>query len=128
MFPDRIVAAIFALGLAGVALFFFHSWLLFGIVGCGILVLCLALGFGAVHRTLLFLFAGYVLLLGGMAWLGHTARLVLGFPASTALLVYGIWPLPLIAGLLYALVFRSSVLPEDKLEKFLADHSRRSGG
>jgi hypothetical protein len=97
-----------------------------------VLVLGLALGHGAARRrpaiglSLALLFAGYVLLLSGMVFADATAlRLVGGLPAGTALLVYGIWPVPLLAGLLYALVFRSAVLPPDKLNKFLAEHGRR---
>ena len=122
---DRFVGAIFAVVLVSLLLFVFNAWLLFGIAACALLVLGLALGFGSFRGTLLVLLVGYILLLGGMAWLSETPRLVLGFPAPTALLVYGVWPLPPIAGLLYALVFRSSVLPEEKLQKFLAEHGRK---
>ena len=52
-------------------------------------------------------------------------RLLLGLPASTAVLVYGVWPLGVLPSLLYAYRFRDSVLPEDRLERFLAEHSRR---
>jgi hypothetical protein len=45
--------------------------------------------------------------------------------APTALLVYGVWPLGILPSLLYAFRFRQAVLPEDRLERFLAEHSRR---
>lgn len=130
---DRIVTAIFVIALLILPLSFFNLWFAFALATSVLLVLGLALGFGSHHRpirrTLILLSAGYTLLLVAMVWAdraGGSPWLVLGFPAATALLVYGIWPMPLIAGLLYALVFRSSVLPEDKLQKFLAEHSPQS--
>jgi hypothetical protein len=39
----------------------------------------------------------------------------------TALLIYGIWPLGIVTGVLYFLVFRKSILSDSKLEKFLRD-------
>lgn len=128
MMADRTVAAIFAAGLAALIAFFLNAWLAFGIAAAALLVLGLVLGFGGLRAALIVLFAGYVVLLGGMAWLADTPAIVLGFPAPTALLVYGIWPMPLMAGLLYALVFRTSVLPEEKLRKFLGEHGRRGSG
>lgn len=131
---DRVIAVIFAAGVAALLLFLLNAWLLFGVVVCGVLVLGLALGYGAGRRrlaislSLILLFVAYGVLLVGMVRAlgsGDSSRLVLGFPAATALLVYGIWPLPLLAGLLYALMFRSSVLPEERLEKFLAEHGRQ---
>jgi hypothetical protein len=122
---DRTVAAIFAVALAALVLFPLHAWLGFGIAACALLVLGLVLGFARLHPALLLVFAAYVALLAGMVWLADSSRLILGLPAATALLVYGIWPMPLLAALLYGLLFRSSVLPDDKLEKFLAEHGRR---
>ncbi len=133
---DRLVAAMFAAGLLGLLLLLFNHWALFGLTVCAALLLGLALGYSSgrltapIKLTLLALFAADAALLTGMVLSptsGPLPRLVLGFPAPTALLVYGIWPLPLLAGLLYALVFRSNVLPEDKLERFLAEHGRRRG-
>lgn len=121
----RIASAILIAAAAALVLALFNLWLGFGIAACALLVLSLALGFGRLRPVLLLLFASYVALLGGMAWLGHTPRLVLGLPAATALLVYGIWPMPLLAALYYALQFRSRVLPDDKLRHFLAEHGRR---
>ena len=133
---DRLVAAMFGAGLLGLLLLLFNQRALFGLTVCAVLLLGLALGYSSGHLTrpirltLLALFAADTALLTGMVLSptsGPLPRLVFGFPAPTALLVYGIWPLPLLAGLLYALVFRSNVLPEDKLERFLAEHSRRRG-
>ena len=122
---DRIVAAVLAAALAALLRFPVNDWLSFGIAVCALLVLGLALGFGRVRPSLLLLFGAYVALLAAMARLADSPRLILGLPAGTALLVYGIWPMPLVAGLLYGLWFRSSVLPEDRLQKFLAEHGRR---
>jgi hypothetical protein len=131
---DRLVLALFGAALLGLALLALNSWLLFGIVACGMLVLGLALGFGAERRSgliatlLLFLFAGYAWLVWGMAGSdrpGDPLLLIGGLPRGTALLVYGIWPIPLLAGLIYGLVFRTRVLPPDKLQQFLAEHRRR---
>jgi hypothetical protein len=120
----RLVAALFVAALAAITCALFNVWLGFGVATCALLVLGLALGFGRLLFGLWFLFAGYVLLLAGMVWLRDSRELILGFPAPTALLVYGIWPMPLLAGLLYGLVFRSAVLPEDKLERFLRSRDR----
>lgn len=128
---DRIVGIIFACGAAALALFWFNLWAWFGAISCAILVLGLALGYGPARRapairwSLAGLLLAYLALLGGITLAGAQTGLVLGFPPATALLIYGIWPLPLVAGLVYALVFRTSVLPEDKLQKFLAEHPRR---
>lgn len=122
---DRTVAAMFAVALVALVLFPFHAWLGFGVAVCALLVLGLVLGFTRLHPALLLLFATYVALLAGMVWLADSSGLILGLPAATALLVYGIWPMPLLAALLYGLLFRSSVLPDNKLEKFLAKHGRR---
>lgn len=125
---DRIVSGLFGCALAALAFVWVDAWLLFGLAAFALLVLGLALGFGAVRLSLILVFAAYALLFGGMVWLGRPGeplRLLGGLPTPTSLLVYGIWPMPLLAALLYALVFRSSVLPEDKLQKFLAEHGRR---
>ncbi len=133
---DRTVAAIFAAALLCVVLFLFNRWALFGAATCGLLVLGLALGFGLRGRPRV-LYAGLLALLVSYAWLlwgiasfepRGPLRLAGGVPAATALLIYGIWPMPLLAGLLYALIFRSSVLPDDKLENFLAKYGRRARG
>jgi hypothetical protein len=121
----RLVAAIFAAALVALACALGNAWWGFGVATFALLVLGLALGFGRLPLSLWLLFAAYVLLLGGMNWLSASRELILGFPAPTALLVYGIWPLPLAAGLFYGLVFRASVLPEDKLEGFLREHGKR---
>lgn len=44
-------------------------------------------------------------------------RLLLGLPAATAILVYFIWPLGAVAGLLYALQFERATLSKARLEE-----------
>jgi hypothetical protein len=124
---DRTVAALFVLAMAALVLFASNVRLGFGFAACGLLVLSLALGFGRLRAGLIGLFAAYAILLSAMVWLEDSPRLVLGVPAATALLIYGIWPAPLAAGLLYGLVFRRDVLPDEKLDQFLAEHGRRRG-
>ncbi len=129
---DRVVLALGGAAVLALVLALLNAWLLFGVVVCGMLVLALAIGFAgrwpaAVQVALVVLFAVYVLLLAAMAGSdapGSSLRLVLGLPRGTAALVYGVWVVPLAAALLYGLVFRSAVLPPEKLERFLAEHSR----
>ncbi|MGQ9533216.1 MAG: hypothetical protein ACUVTQ_10535 [Desulfotomaculales bacterium] len=45
------------------------------------------------------------------------ARLVLGFHPATAVLVYGIWLLPAVTGVVYALTFRSYTLTPEEFER-----------
>jgi hypothetical protein len=122
-------AALLALLLAVV-----NQWLWFGILVWIILVLAAAIGYGPQCRrsTVLAALSGvfllYTVFLLGIA---RTYRpdaevtLFLGLPVPTAFLLYGIWPCGLILGLLYALEFRRSVLPEDKLRQFLAEFGRK---
>ena len=42
-----------------------------------------------------------------------------GFPVGTAMLIYGIAPLGITMGVLYALVFDTEILPEDKHRDFI---------
>jgi hypothetical protein len=117
----------------GLLLGAFNYWLLFGVVVCGMLVLALAAGFvggrrAAVKAALAALFVVYALLVAAMAASDEpdsALRLILGLPAGTAALLYGVWPVPLAAALLYGLVFRSTLLPPEKLERFLAEYGRR---
>ena len=100
-----------------------------------LLVLALAVGFGRqgrrkagpVHpcRHVFFIYSA---LLAAIVWTYQSEgepTLLLGFPVSTALLVYGIWPVGFIPGILYLLIFENSVLPRDKLQKFMAEFGRQ---
>ena len=130
---DGPVLAILLISIAALVMVFTGLWLVFGMLVCALLVAGLALGFGAARRSkpvrfvLFFLICAYIASLGAMAWLeGSTeaSRLVLGFPPATSVLVYVIWPVPLLSGILFGLVFPTSILPEEKLREFLATHGR----
>lgn len=96
------------------------------------LALALAIGWrGALRRGVVLSIAGifvvFAALMTAIALLEDPLgepRLWLGLPASTAVLVYGVWPLGVLPSLLYAARFRGLVLPEEKLRRFLAQHSR----
>ena len=131
---DRVIGGIFVLSVLALILGSVHSWLLFGIVSFALLVLCLTLGLGYGRSTrqirtfLVFLFLACVLLLGGIVFVDRPnegLHLWLGFPRGTALLVYGIWLVPALSSLIYGWFFPVSVLPEDRLQKFLADHCQK---
>jgi hypothetical protein len=111
-----------------------NQWLLFGVLVWLILVLGVAAGYGPASRrnsilaTLTGVFLLYTGFLLGIAWThrpDQAVTLFLGVPVPTAFLIYGIWPCGAILGLLYALEFRRSVLPEDKLKQFLAEFGRK---
>jgi len=69
----------------------------------------------------------YGALLAGIAWLDdpQRLRLLLGLPAGTALLVYGVWPIGLVWGVLYGVLFPRDVLPRERLERFLKTYGRK---
>ncbi len=48
-----------------------------------------------------------------------------GFPAGTAMLIYGIAPLGIALGVLYGLTFDSEILPLDKQREFLKRFSKK---
>lgn len=78
------------------------SWLALGTLGAWGVVFCslLALGY-RLHDP-----AGPLVTIGG-------------FPAGTAMLVYGTTPLGLVLGVLYAVAFDRHILPLDKQRDFL---------
>lgn len=47
-----------------------------------------------------------------------------GIPPGTAMLLFGIAPLGLVLGMVYGLTFGREVLPEPRLKRFLARHSK----
>ncbi len=112
-------------------------WQWFGFVVWPLLFLCAALGHGrdagrGPIRTALYVMAAVNLLLFTAILLTDRtegdAVLVLGTPVSTAFLIYGIWPMGNLIGVLYFAVFERSVLPPEKLDRFLADFARRDTG
>lgn len=126
----------FSIGLLSlVALFFscIEYWLLFGFVLIALNVLALSVGLGRQSRrkpvlyVLVSLFFIYSALLAAITWSyqsGGEPTLLLGFPVSTAFLVYGIWPAGFTPAILYLVIFETSVLRREKLQKFIAEFGR----
>lgn len=131
---DALVLTANLAAVVAVALALVNRWLWFGILVWSILFLFAAIGYGAHSRrtsilsTLSGMFLLYSGFLIGISWTfepGAPPPLFLGLPVPTAFLVYGIWPFGVILGLLYALEFQRSVLPEDRLQQFLAEFGRK---
>jgi hypothetical protein len=131
---DRFALAWCIAAVAALLLSLANQWLLFGVLVWLILLLGVAAGYGSLSRrntilaTLTGVFLLYTGFLLGMAWThrpGEELRLFLGVPVSTAFLIYGVWPFGAILGILYALEFHRSVLPEDKLQQFLTEFGRK---
>ncbi len=51
--------------------------------------------------------------------------LIGGFPAGLSMLVYGMIPIGVGLGLLYAVIFDHEILPEERLNRFLTRNSRK---
>ncbi len=129
---DRAAGAIGCLALVGAALAAAQSTAAFGVVTWAILALLVTVGFAGLRSPrrvvvwaagLFLLFASLVLVIFALDAPGEPLELWLGLPRATAVLVYGIWPLGALPGLLYAIEFSREVLPEEKLRAFLADAS-----
>ena len=135
---SKAVVGVFGLvGLAAIALAFLNQWLLFGILTWLMMALAMAIGFGPEYRRgpilaaiigIFLVYSALLLLLAQLDRPGEELRLILGFPAATAVLVFGIWPVGVMAGLLYGLVFHRSVLPEEKLRAFIRKFGRPEPG
>ncbi|MEZ5393367.1 MAG: hypothetical protein R2724_10955 [Bryobacterales bacterium] len=103
-----------------------------GVASIAVIVLTLAFGWrsnlsGSILWSLAGIYALFSALIVAIVWLENPAgppQLWLGLPRSTAVLVYGIWPLQTLPCLLFAIRFQDAVLPAAKLERFLAEHSR----
>ena len=132
---DRLILAFLALSAASLVGAFTNQVLLFGLSTGAFAVLSLVLAYGrearhpAIVIGLAIFFALYLALMIGInRTFDPTASLDLfgGLPLPTALLIYGLWPLGIVIGVLYFLVFRKSILSNPKLEKFLRDFGGRS--
>ena len=128
------VKAMLPTAAAAIALGWLNHWLLFGIAALTLMALGLAVGFGPqltrkpIPVLIVSLFVVYAVLLTVMAALDNPEgppNLVLGFPAATAVLVYGIWPLAAAIGIVYGLTFDRTVLPPDRLDDFVRRFGRR---
>jgi len=133
-YTDRIVLTVCLLSVLGVGLSLLDQWFWFGVVNWLLITAGLGLGYGRQSRHkpvllgLMAILLGYTLLFVALVWSHNpqgSLRLVLGFPAATALFIYGIWPFGVVASILYAVVFDRFVLSKDKLEKVLAELSRQ---
>ena len=131
---NKLVLAVAAVCVVALALGLLGLWQWFGFILWPLLFLCVALGHGrdagrGPIRTALYVMAAVNLLLFTAILLTDRtegdAVLVLGTPFSTAFLIYGIWPMGNLIGVLYFAVFERSVLPREKLERFLVDFARR---
>lgn len=134
---QAVVGVLGLVGLAAIALAFLNHWLLFGILTWLMMALAMAIGFGPEYRRppilaaiigIFLVYSALLLLLARLDNPGGEPRLILGFPAATAVLVFGIWPIGVMAGLLYGLVFHRSVLPEKKLRAFIRKFGRPEPG
>jgi len=134
---QAVVGVLGLVGLAAIALAFLNQWLLFGILTWLMMALAMAIGFGPEYRRapilaaiigIFLVYSALLLLLAGLDNPGGEPRLILGFPAATAVLVFGIWPIGVMAGLLYGLVFHRSILPEEKLRAFIRKFGRSEPG
>jgi hypothetical protein len=105
---------------------------LLGPATLAVIMLTLAFGWkgnlaGGVLWGLIGIFALFSSLIVAMALLedpGGPLRLWLGLPPPSAILIYAVWPLGVLPSLLYASYFRTTVLPEERLQRFLALYSR----
>ena len=119
---------------AAIILGWLNHWLLFGIAAWVLMALGLAIGFGPqltrkpIPVMIIGLFVVYAGLLTTMAVLDDPQgplNLVLGFPAATAVLVYGVWPTAAAIGIIYGLTFDRTVLPPDRLDEFMRRFGRK---
>ena len=113
-----------------VVLAFLNQWLWFGMTAWAIFALAVAIGIGPASRrprvaaVIVAMFVGYCALLYEMVRLYDPSgppRIVLGFPISTALLVYGMAPVASIPAVLYVVLFDRWILPAERLERFRAE-------
>ena len=130
MQSDRLILAFLALSVASLACALSNQVVLFSLSTGVFAVLGFVLAYGPESRRpavvigLSLFFTLYLALMIGIdRTFDPAGRLELfgGLPLPTALLIYGIWPLGILTGLLYFLVFRKAVLTDSKLEKFLRE-------
>lgn len=131
--PLAILAAVVSLvallgGLAGQALVLGMGGVVLIAVLC---VLALRSSGGPSGRTCAYL-AAFATIFCGLLALGFRLHdpsgplvTIGGFPAGTAMLLYGITPVGITMGIAYGLIFDSEILPEDKQRKFLNRFARK---
>jgi len=111
-------------------------WVVFPLFMILFIVVYLAMGaerkgkLGPVTSILWVVGTGYVILFYLLIALykanpaGMPKTYILGFPPATAVLIYGIWLLPLLLGITYALIFDKWIIRKEDLER-LQVHSWR---
>ncbi len=131
----RAVLALAAISAVAVVLGLLGWWQCFGFVLWLVIILCAALAYGRdawrgpIRSALFVMLAVNLLLFLAILLTDRTAGdpvLILGTPVSTAFLIYGIWPMGNLLSVLYFAVFERSVLPPEKIERFLTEFGRRN--
>ena len=131
---NKLVLSVAAACVVALVLGLLGLWQWFGFALWPLIFLCVALGHGRDShrgpiRTSLYVMVAVNLLLFAAILLTDQTEgdpvLILGTPVSTAFLIYGIWPMGNLIGVLYFVVFERSVLPPERLDRFLADFARR---
>jgi hypothetical protein len=99
----------------------------FGVLVIAILVLCLVLGIGRGRERhwifpvggALFVFVfSAVIVTTGSYFSEDSTSWFLSFPAPTAWMLYGVWPVPVVFMIWYSVHFDRRVLTEEDLEEF----------
>ena len=124
---DGIALGLALLSVLLLILALLNLWLVFAITTSLLMVTLLALAYSphrqAPRAALASLFFTYLILFVAIAATDRSSgplSLVLSLPKSTSFLIYGIWPLGFLFGVLYFLRFRKTVLPQERLDKFLS--------
>jgi hypothetical protein len=120
---DGVVLLTAALSLLLVTLGLLNLWLWFALAGCFLMVALVALGYARrpplpALAALLLAYLALFTAIGLTDRPGEALALFLGLPQSTSFVVYGIWPLGFLFGVVYFWFF-PNVLPPDRLGRFL---------
>jgi hypothetical protein len=120
---DGVVLLSAVLSLLLVVLGLLNLPLVFAFFTCVLMVVLVVMGYArrAPLPALAALLLAYLALFTAVGFTDRPAEalsLVLGLPKSTSFVVYGIWPLGFLFGVVYFWFF-PNVLPPERLEKFL---------
>lgn len=131
---DRLFAAIAAVCALALASALTENWMALGVLIWLLLSLELWLGFGRLADSALVrgaaaaLFLIYTGVFAAMIVLHDPAgdpNLILGFPAGSALLVYGVLPLAILPTLFVTFLFDRLVLPPERVARLVERYGRR---
>lgn len=107
----------------------FNWWVIFPFCMIAFIVVYLAMGaarqgrLGPVATILWVVGLGYAFLFSLLIWLytqnptGMPTTYILGLPPATAVLFYGIWPLPLLLAVAYGLVFDRWIIRREDMDR-----------